>query len=113
MTDTPTPGASLTAPPAPSTTARAPSIFAGKVGKMVDFGGGVTVKVKAQVTRPLLKIDGNVPVAIYIEGPVFKGEEMKQTKDGAKMEPADLAHVVNLVTGEFQQIIVMTGLHDH
>ena len=68
------------------------------------------VEVKNRVTVPLSKWVYDVPKYVKFEGAIFRGKEMKNTQNGAKMEPADLAFVVDLVTKMHVQIIVATVL---
>ncbi len=65
-----------------------------------------TPKIIRQVTVPLLKFAVDVPLFIRSEGKIYKGKEIKGTKGGVKMEPADLMRVVNLETGEIAEVIV-------
>jgi len=66
----------------------------------------ISFRVAKHVTLPLIKLEEETPVYVKITAPMFLGKEVKGTGDKAKMEPATLAHVVNLETGEPAQIIV-------
>lgn len=61
---------------------------------------------KKLLTRPILKFVKDVPVYIRFEGKIYLGREMQQKEGDKKKEPAHLADVVNLETGELAQIIV-------
>ncbi len=67
-------------------------------------------KVKKLITLPLLKFQIDEPIFVKFEEPMFIGKEIKGTGDKAKMEPATLANVINLETGEPCQIILATVL---
>lgn len=58
------------------------------------------VKVKKVVTLPFISPQVGKPLYLTFTGPIYKGKELKGTGEKAKMEPADLAPVVNLETGE-------------
>jgi hypothetical protein len=75
----------------------------------------IKFKVKNLVTVPLLKVpDDNTPVYVCITSAIFtakdtNGKTAATNEDGSpktKQQPPRLAHVVNLETGEVQQIIV-------
>lgn len=68
-------------------------------------------KVAKVVTVPLLKFVIDQPIYVKITGPIFLGKETKAASDSKKMEPAHLCNVINLETGEEQQIIVAKVLH--
>lgn len=66
--------------------------------------------IKKHVTLPLLKIKPNgAPAFVRFEGAMHLGERIKgaatEGTKAAKMEPATLAHVLDLTTGEEMQII--------
>jgi len=67
-------------------------------------------KVKKLITLPLLKFVIDEPIFVKFVDPMFVGKEIKGGGDKAKMEPATLANVVNLETGEQCQIILATVL---
>lgn len=69
-----------------------------------------TPTVKRRVTLPLSKWIVGQAKYVRFEGKIFKGKEIKGTKGGVKMEPADLANVIDLATGEMVQIICGTVL---
>lgn len=63
-------------------------------------------KIAKNVTLPLLKIKPNgAPAFVRFEAPMYVGKEIKGQEGKKKMEPATLAHVINLETGEECQII--------
>lgn len=63
-------------------------------------------KVIRNVTLPLLKIRPNgAPIFVRFESAMHLGKEVKGEEGKKKMEPATLAHVINLETGEECQII--------
>jgi len=61
--------------------------------------------VTRNVTLPLLKKVDNVPVYIKITAPMFVGKKVSGTGENTTMEPATLANIINLATGEEMQII--------
>jgi|SRR5882672_2029137 len=63
-------------------------------------------KRKKLLTRPILKFIKDIPVYIRCEGAIYLGKEMKQQQGEKKKEPAHLADVIDLSTGEVAQIIV-------
>lgn len=66
----------------------------------------VNYKVKKNVTLPLLKIKPNgAPAFVRFEEKMHLGKEIRENKSNKKMEPATLAHVVNIETGEECEII--------
>lgn len=65
----------------------------------------VRFKRKKVLTRPVLKLREDNPVYIKIQGPMQIGKEMKPGADGKKKEPATVADVINLESGEEAQII--------
>lgn len=67
---------------------------------------GHKFKVKKLVTVPLLKFVIDQPIYVKITSPIFLGKEVKGSGDSSKMEAAHLANVINLETGEEQQIII-------
>lgn len=69
------------------------------------------VKVIKKVTRPLLKWTVDVPRYVTFLSEIYKGKDVKGTKEGAVMEPADLVEVRNLEDGEEYQMIVGAVLH--
>lgn len=67
--------------------------------------GAARFKTKRRLTRPVLKFQEGVPQYIRIEKAMYIGREMKPGTDGKKKEPATLADVTELTTGEEAQII--------
>lgn len=65
-------------------------------------------KTKKNLTKSLIKFVEGVTVYVKIQGAMFIGKEMKgrASNTEAKKEPATLCDVVNLETGEEQQIIL-------
>lgn len=63
-------------------------------------------KVKKNLTLPLIKLQLDVPVYIKFLTEMYVGKEVKGKGEKAKMEPAILADVINLITGEESQIII-------
>lgn len=61
--------------------------------------------VKRAITKTLFKLQNNQPYYLLFTGEIFTGKKIDsgKTKD---MEPAELAHVTNMETGEEGQIIV-------
>jgi len=60
------------------------------------------------LTRPLMRFAEGVPLYVFMESAIYIGKEMKAdtTEDKKKKEPAHLAEVIDLATGEQAQIIV-------
>lgn len=90
-----------------------PSISARAQGLTV---GGLTLKVKRQVTLPLLKQKAGETVVIKPEGPYFVGKQMP-AKVNAKGEmvspdPATVVNVINLQNGMLMQYLVNAVLRD-
>lgn len=73
-------------------------------------------KRKKLLTRPVLKYVVDTAIYVKIEEKMHIGKEMKPGPDGKKKEPATLANVVDLKTGEPAQIIanavVKSVLHE-
>lgn len=66
-----------------------------------------TPKRKKLLTRPILKFVKDEPRYIKFEGKIYVGKEMKpRAGEEKKKEPAHLADVTDLETGEPAQIIV-------
>lgn len=64
------------------------------------------IKVKKVVTVPVLTPVVDTPLYLKFTGPIYKGKELKGSEKNNKMEPADLAPVINLETGEENLLIV-------
>lgn len=64
-----------------------------------------TFKVKKHVTVPLLKMVNNTPIYVKFQGEIFKGKVVDDKKEAPTM-----ANIINLQTGEEQQIILGTVL---
>lgn len=63
------------------------------------------------VTVPTLKFPDGSRIAVKIISKIEKGKEMKEGRGGKpKMEPADVAQVMRLSTGEVVQLIFGTVL---
>lgn len=70
------------------------------------------VEVVNLVTIPLLKKQDDKPIYVIFEGPIYKGKEMQAAEGKKQMEPAHLARIINMETGEQMEIIcneVMKG----
>lgn len=65
-----------------------------------------TFEVAKVLTKTLFKFVVDSPLHIKIDGPMYVGKQQKGRGDKAKMEPATLADVTNLETGEEGQIIL-------
>lgn len=63
-------------------------------------------KRKKLLTRPVLKFVTDKARYVKIEGAIYIGKEMKQKDGDKKKEPAHLADVIDLESGELAQIIV-------
>lgn len=63
-------------------------------------------KRKKLLTLPLLKFEKDKPRYIKFTGPIYLGKDMKQKEGDKKKEPAHLAEVIDLETGEQAQIII-------
>lgn len=64
-------------------------------------------KRKKLLTRPILKFVTDVPQYVLFQGPIYLGKEMKQKGgEDKKKEPAHLADVIDVATGELAQVIV-------
>lgn len=62
--------------------------------------------VKKNLTPPLFKFAEDVTLYLLILSPIYIGKPMKAKEGEKKREPAHLADVVNMETGEAGQIIV-------
>lgn len=74
---------------------------------------GFKPTVKKILVLPLLKKVDEVPLYVEITGAIFKGSQTitaTESKTKKQMEPADLANVRNLETGDVAQIIVNSVL---
>lgn len=74
--------------------------------------GGVILKVKRQITLPLLKQKAGETVVIKPEGPMFIGKQIKPKDGKPAQEPATLVNIINLQTGMLMQYIVNAVLRD-
>ena len=70
-----------------------------------------TPVIKRRVTLPLWKWQENTTKFLRFDGEIHKGKEIKGTKDGVKMEPADLANVTDLASKQMCQMICGTLLN--
>lgn len=68
--------------------------------------GGAKFKRVATVIRAVLKMEVDTPVYVKFTGPMFVGKAIEDSKDGKKKEPAIIAPVINLETGEEAQIVM-------
>ncbi len=72
---------------------------------------GAKFKRVATVIRAVLKMEVDHPVYVKFTGPMFVGKAIEESKDGKKKEPAIIAPVINLETGEEAQIVMNRVLH--
>jgi hypothetical protein len=80
-------------------------------GGSVTLSSGLKFKVKKQVTRTVLRQEDFVPYAVTFQSIAVQGEVMEAGRGGKpKMEPARVADILNLETGELQIIIMNTVL---
>lgn len=70
---------------------------------------GVKFTRKKAVTLPTMSFKGVDTRLVKFLGKIYKGEPI-QGKDGKTQEPADLAHVIDLTTGEERTLICGTLL---
>ena len=64
-----------------------------------------------QITRTVLQQLEGIPFAITFESGAYEGENLQTTRGGGlKMQPARLAEILNLETGERQLLIMNTVL---
>lgn len=63
-------------------------------------------EVAKVLTKTLFKFVVDSPLHIKMDGPMYIGKQQKGRGEKAKMEPATLADVTNLETGEEGQIIL-------
>lgn len=63
-------------------------------------------KVKNKLTLPQFKFVVDQPRYLRIEGAIYLGKEMKPAEGKKPMEPAHLARVTDLETGELGEVIV-------
>lgn len=75
-----------------------------------NTGPVITFKEKKRVTLPVIKFEPGKPVFVKILGEMHLGKKTKGRGDKAQMEPATLAEVVDLNTGENGLIICATVL---
>jgi hypothetical protein len=70
-------------------------------------------KVKKVLTRPALKLQETVPVYVKFDGAMYVGKEIKSrtpTDEAKKKEPATLANITDLQTGQLHVLIMNTVL---
>ena len=65
-------------------------------------------KVKASVTLPIFKLAAGVQRFFTFDGPMHIGKDTGQVMNGKKMEPATIANVTDLETGEMGVVICAT-----
>lgn len=71
--------------------------------------GGIKFKKKKTVTVPVLKLKPDAPAVVRIESRMEKSKQIEgkgAADDKKKMEPATIAHCVDMTTGEECIIIV-------
>ena len=67
-------------------------------------------RVKKAVTLPIVKLAAGVARYVFFDGPMRIGKDTGQVMNGKKMEPATIADVTDLETGEQGQLICATVL---
>ncbi len=67
-------------------------------------------KVKGAVTLPVIKLAAGVQRFVFFDGPMHIGKDTGQVMNGKKMEPATVANVTDLETGEQGVLICATVL---
>lgn len=67
-------------------------------------------KVKGAVTLPVIKLAAGVQRFVHFDGPMHIGKDTGQVMNGKKMEPATVANVTDLETGEQGVLICATVL---
>lgn len=81
-----------------------------KAAKKVELVGGKFTRTRS-VTLPTLRLAEEGTVYVKITGPMTQSTvQQKPDKDGKVKEPATVAPVVNVETGELTQIIVGAAL---
>lgn len=68
-------------------------------------------KVKKALTLPVLKLKPGEEVYIQFAGHMHVSKDTGQTMNGKKMEPATVANVIDLTTGEMHVLICATVLN--
>lgn len=82
----------------------------GMVGQTFNLAG-MGFKIKEQVSVPVLKQRDGETIFVRFDGPVYQGEELKNSRGaGPKMAPARLAKVFNYASKMANVIIVNTVL---
>lgn len=76
------------------------------IQRNVKMAGGF--KVKGAVTLPVLKLAASVQRFVYFDGPMHVGKDTGQVMNGKKMEPATVANVTDMETGEQGVLICAT-----
>ena len=66
---------------------------------------GFSFKVVKNVTLPLFKLEKNKDYYFRFEGPIHTGKDIKGKSTDDRKQPAELAKVTNLETGELGEII--------
>ena len=66
----------------------------------------MSFKVKKNLTKTLFKFITGEPRYLKFQGALFVGKELKAKEGAKKMEPATLAFVTDLETGEEGQVII-------
>lgn len=61
-------------------------------------------EVVRKVTLPVLKKEDGKEIYVQFTSPIYRGKELKG-KNSDKMEPADLAQIIDLTTGEEMTLI--------
>lgn len=68
-------------------------------------GAQPAFKKVRQVTLPVLKLDSKEPRYLHFIGPMHLGEAVKAGEGKKQMEPATVAHCLDMTTGEEGQLI--------
>jgi hypothetical protein len=91
----------------------APGVTAAQIASAAASGADpfAMFQTARVVTMQLLKQGENEAVAIFFASNIYRGRELKSARGGVEREsPADIANVLNLVTGELQSYICATVL---
>lgn len=67
-------------------------------------------KVKKALTLPVLKLKPGEEVYVQFTTPMYVGKDTGQVMNGKKMDPATIAKVIDLTTGEMHTLICATVL---
>lgn len=86
---------------------RALATIAPSGGALITSPSGKQFKVKAQVTRPVLKQEDKVAIFVLFTGPIHRAEERRgEAKEGQEKDrPPMIADITNLETGQLQTLV--------